>query len=336
MTMTMRPTPALLCLTVLLAACGGEQAPAPPPASEPSDIGETFTEPDCDSGELCLQVPAEGFQLQSVGTEIAPGEDVEYCEAVLLPGDESDVYYVNGFETQMTTGSHHLIIAAVQPGTETDENTPLGERVPCTGPDVWGGELVPVTGAQQPYSSEKFPEGVGRIYRGGQKVVFDYHYFNTTPEPISAQSAVNFHTTGEENVTKISRSFGFYNLGIEIPPGAEASFQGECFFDDDVYVHKLTRHTHQWGTDFTVWHAGGDKDGEQIFRSEDYETIDFPFEEPELVPAGAGFRFECAYQNTESYTLKFGLKATDEMCILFGNWYAAKDGGMSDQSCFVF
>ena len=307
--------------------------------ASPVPIDESqFVEPQCSSpDELCLAVPENGFQIQSVGTEIAAGEDVEYCEVVALPGDEDDVYYVNAFESQMTAGSHHLIVSAIQPGTDTDDNAEVGDRVPCTGGDVFGGEIVPVTGSQLPYGYEAFPAGVGRIYRGGQKIVFDYHYFNTTPEPISARAAVNFHATDEANVTKLSKGFGFYNLGIEVPPGAEESFTGECFFDDDVYVHKLTRHTHQWGTDFNVWYAGGDKDGEMIFSSPDYETVDFPFEEPQLIPGGSGFRFECGFKNTESYTLKFGLKASDEMCILFGSWYEAAEGGsMSDQSCFLF
>jgi len=316
---------------VPLLACGAEPTPA-------SDHGAILEAPVCATPhELCLTPPADGFQIVTEGASIQPGEDVEYCEAVLLPGTPDDVYYVNAFESQMTSGSHHLIVSAIVPGSATDDNAPVGERVPCVGGDVWGGELVPVTGAQLPYNAEQFPDGVGRVFRGGQKVVFDYHYFNASPEPIAARAAVNFHTTDAANVTKISRGFGFFNLGIEIPPGTEKSFTRECTFTDDVYVHRLTRHTHQWGTDFNAWFTGGDRDGDLIFHSPDYETIDFPFAEPQLIRGGEGFRFECKFLNTEAYTLEFGLKATDEMCILFGSWYEANDGPtMGDQSCFVF
>jgi len=336
--MTMRHNPATLVSIILSPLLAGCSEPDPGPPSQPSDVEEQFHEPHCGSPQdLCLEPPASGFQIQAEGTTIEPGEDVEYCEVVLLPGSPDDVYYVNGFEAQMTEGSHHLIVSAIFPDTDTEKNAPVGERVPCTGGDVWGGELMPVTGSQQPYASEAFPSGVGRVYRGGQKVVFDYHYFNTTPEPLAARAAVNFHTTDESNVKTISRAFGFYNLGIEIPPGSEDSFTGECYFDDDVYVHKLTRHTHQWGTDFNVWYAGGERDGELIFSSPDYETVDFPFAEPQLIEGGQGFRFECGFRNTETYTLKFGLKATDEMCILFGSWYAAAEGAsMAEQGCYLF
>ena len=334
-TMTHRMSRFTLALPMLLAACTGSSDP--PPEDAPSDVIEQFEPPDCEPSELCLDPPASGFQIRSDGTLIQPGEDVEYCEVVALPGTPDDTYYVRAFESQMTEGSHHLIIAGIVPESDTDHHAEVGDRVPCTGPDVFGGELVPVTGSQKPYEGEAFPPGVGRVFTGGQKVVFDYHYFNTTPEPIQARAAVNFHTTTADKVTKLSQSFGFYNLGIEIPPGAAKAFTAECFFDGDVYVHSLTRHTHQWGTEFNTWFAGGPRDGELVFSSPDYETVSFPFEEPTLVRGGEGFRFECAFENNETYTLKFGLKASDEMCILFGSWYEAMEGqNLGNQSCFVF
>jgi hypothetical protein len=324
--------------------CGGEPDPAPAPGGGTGGSGEQqpedheFEPPECDDPQaLCLPEPKQGFQIRSQGAVIDPGQDVEYCEVVTIPGGPDDVHYVNAFESQMTLGSHHLIVAAVEPDTETEANAIEGERVECSGPDAFGGELVPVTGAQQPYHFETFPEGVGRLYRGGQKAVFDYHYFNTTGETIQAQAAVNFHTVDAAAVKKIAQSFGFYNLGISIPPGASAGFDSQCTFSQDVMVHKLTRHTHRWGTDFSAWYLGGEHDGEIIFTSPDYETVDYPFEEPVLLRAGEGFGFRCEFMNTESYTLTFGLKATDEMCILFGSWFVVNEGDPTpDQSCLTF
>ncbi|MBL4632436.1 MAG: hypothetical protein JKY56_01115 [Kofleriaceae bacterium] len=34
-----------------------------------------------------------------------------------------------------------------------------------------------------------------------------------------------------------------------------------------------------------------------------------------------GFEWTCNYQNTTDSVLRFGIKATDEMCILFGQIY---------------
>jgi hypothetical protein len=324
--------PVIVTMAVGVVGCGGDPQPEPTP-QPPS-----FTPPECSSPtELCMSQPQSGFQVQSVGTTVEPGQDVEYCEVVQLPGNPGEPFYVNAFEVQMTQGSHHLIVAAIEPGSETEAAAVVGERVPCTGPDGFGGEIIPVTGSQQPYNANTFPEGVGRQYSGGQKLVFDYHYFNTTMEPIAAKAAVNFHLTEASQVKKIAQSFGFVNIGIEIPPGASASFVNECRMSQDVMVYELTRHTHKWGTDFSAWFAGGDRDGEKIFTSPDYETVNFPLEEPVLVKAGEGFRFECAFTNTEDYTLRFGLKATDEMCILFGSWFVVNEtDSIAEQSCLLF
>ena len=288
--------------------------------------------PECDD-VLCLAPPERGFQVRSVGATIESGQDVEYCEVVQLPGDPSEVYYVNRFESEMTESSHHLIVAAMQTGSATEQNAAPGDRIACFQTTAFGEDLDPVTGSQVPYHEESFPEGVGRTYRGGQLLVFDYHYFNTTSAPLQARAAVNFHTVDASQVQKIARSFGFYNFGISTPPGEEASFTTECEVNADILVHKLTRHTHKWGTDFTVWYRGGAHDGEEVFTSSNYEDVDFVFPEPVLVQSGEGFRFECSYKNTEPHTLEFGVKATDEMCILFGTWWEAGDAAAPSQSC---
>lgn len=331
---TMRP---ILFLAMTVVACGGE-------SSTPSDAAGGADAGPPDAGacteEPCLAPPAMGFQIRSVGTTIQPGEDVEYCEVLVLPGTPDDTYYVHGFDVAMTGGSHHLIVSAIVPGSATDMNTTVGDRVECVGAQNLGDgdDFEPVTGSQHPTNSERYPSGVGRIYHGGQKVVFDYHYFNTTDGPLSARAAVNFLTTDPANITNLARTFGFFHLGISTPPGQQAAFEGECTFNQDVVMYKLTRHTHQWGRDFNVWYAGGPNDGQLIFTSPDYETdTDFIFDTPVTIPTGQGFRFECNYDNTTDQTLVFGTEATDEMCILFGTWYTPTAGGTAmDQDCVVF
>ncbi len=202
--------------------------------------------------EPCLDAPAEGFQVRSVGGEIESGADVEYCEVVQLPGTADDTYYVKGFESIMTRGSHHLIVSAVIPGSDTDKNTTVGERAECITGSVWGDDLTDVTGQQLPEHQEAYPAGVGKVFKGGQKVIFDYHYFNATDKPLQARAAVNFLTTAAENIEHEAQGFGKLNLAIVIPPMQESAFPADCRMNQDVMVHKLTRHTHQWGTDFPV------------------------------------------------------------------------------------
>jgi hypothetical protein len=302
-----------------------------PDCATPDFVGVTDS---CDE-EPCLAVPEFGFQIRDEGTTIQSGEDVEYCEVVMMPGDPSDTYYIKGFDSAMSRGSHHLIVGAVIEGSQTDENTTPGDRTDCVGPDGFGGDLVDVTGQQLPYHQDAFPEGVGRIYHGGQKLIFNYHYLNATEGPLEARAAVNFYTAAPECVEKVAESAGFYKLYIPTPQGETSSFTKECTFSQDVMVTKLSRHTHQWGTDFPVYYEGGANDGDLIYTSPSYEDPDYSFEEPILVKAGEGFRWTCNYDNDSDHDLMFGPNATDEMCILFATIYSPDAMEVAgDEGCF--
>ena len=267
-----------------------------------------------------LEPPESGFQVRSLGRFIAPGKDVEYCEVITLPGTPDDVYYVNRIEVAMHPWSHHVIIDAVVPGSETDAGLEDGMVKPCvSAASAYGEDLVDVIGAQSPYSDLDLPDGIGRIYYGGQKVIVDYHYFNPTLEEIPAGHAINFHRVEEADVTHVAENFGFYNFNILTLPGQTSKYAAKCTFKQDVMVSVLTRHTHRWGKDFHIWYEGGENDGEHIWTSNDWELeLNYVYDEPRLMKKGEGFRFQCEYENTTDQILTFGPKATDEMCILFG------------------
>jgi hypothetical protein len=271
-----------------------------------------------------LAPPEQGIQLRTRGTTIPPGEDVEFCEIVTLPGTPQDEYWVEGFDIAMTDFSHHLIVSAINSGSAAETEFADGDIVPCTGAHNLVGltEVTDVTGSQQPRFTIDYPAGVGKTYTGGTKFIFDYHYLNTSTQPVPARHAVNFRTTAPENIQHIAQRLVFANLTIDIPAHEQASFTGECRFDKDVMVGALVRHTHRWGTDFATWYAGGAQDAEHIWTSSDWELdTTHWFDAPFLMPAGSGFRFQCDFNNTTDAPLRFGEKATDEMCILFGLWW---------------
>jgi hypothetical protein len=290
-----------------------------------------ITEPGCE-GDDCLAMPEDGIQVSSAGVTIMPGQDVEYCEVVALPGDSETLYYMNRFESKMTSGSHHLIVSAAAPDSRSEADLTVGDQYECAG-GTFGGDFIPVGGSQASYHDESFPEGVGRVFRGGQKLVLNYHYLNISDAPVDAIVQLNLHLTTEDKIQYIAKSFGFLNVGFNIPAGESDSVFTECTFTEDLTISKLTRHTHRWGTDFNVWFLGGEKDGELAFTSDNYEDTDFVFDKPITAAAGTGFRFECAFDNTEDYPLRFGLKASDEMCILFGTWWN-ENNEAPDQGCF--
>jgi hypothetical protein len=288
------------------------------------------------SDSLTLALPDHGFQLRTIGTEIEAGQDTEYCEVVALPGAESQIYDVSEIEIEMVKHSHHLIVSGVDEALPKYADLRVGEVTHCIGAQELTGiaGATMVAGSQKDHFVVKYPPGVGLEFHGGQKLIFDYHYFNTEDAPIHTGHRLNFHTVG--SLEHIGKTLGFYNFSINTPPGQKGAFVGECRFSDDVVVGGLTRHTHQWGKDFTVWNAGGPDDTRKLWTSTEYEAdTEYSFATPVLMKKDTGFRFECDYQNDTDRTLRFGIKATDEMCILFGLYWAPGAAPVARQGCMM-
>jgi len=290
---------------------------------------------------LGLAVPENGFQLRSIGAEIGPGEEREYCEIAQMPGAPTDEYYVSSLELANGTSSHHLGVAIALSGTQAAVELAalgVGNRIECPGPGLAFGEGIELIATiQQPYGTSALPSGVARKHHGGDFVVFDYHYANTGVVPIKARSAVNFHLIEPARVEHLAGGFGLNDVTIDIPPGATASVTGECHFGTDMLVSALTRHTHKWGTEFSVWHSGGARSGEHIWTSLDWQhETEFTFSEPALVRAGEGFRYRCTYANDTTRRLRFGTNVTDEMCMLYGPaWPAHAGEALGETYCNV-
>jgi hypothetical protein len=273
---------------------------------------------------LGLAAPKNGFQVCTTGADVQAQEDTEFCESVTVPGTPDQVYYVGRLEALMTPHSHHLIVMQADVGSAAETNMPDGKRVSCIGGEqAFGAGLSHLMGSQTPYSSQEFPAGVGKIIHGGQRLSFDYHYFNTTDDVVPARAALNFFLIEDGKLEHEAHQFGFYNFLINTPAGKTASFKKSCTFSSDILLYSITRHTHRWGTDFKVWWKGGPHDGEPLWTSTSWELdTDYLFKDgPIKMESGTGFEFECSYDNTTEHALRFGTSATDEMCILFGEWW---------------
>jgi hypothetical protein len=168
-------------------------------------------------------------------------------------------------------------------------------------------------------------------------MVYDYHYFNPSDAPVRAETAVNVHTTDGGAIQHIATAFSYFNFTIDVPPNSTGSFTSECHFKDDLTVASLLRHTHQQGRDFSVWYSGGANDGEHVWTSHDWkEETQFAFPSPILMKAGEGFRFECVMQNQSPNELRYGIRATDEMCILAGwVWPAGDAKELPPPNCMI-
>jgi len=292
---------------------------------------------------LNLEAPDKGFQIETLGNVIEPGDDIQWCEVVQLPGTRKDFYYINRLESAMTPYAHYLRVSAAVPQSDTEANIEDGTRVTCQrAGEVFGEDLVDVMSSQHLYSDIRYPDGVGKILFGGQKIVVEYHYYNTSDEAVPAKVKINFHLVKKADVRRIVRTASFENFTIFTPPGGESTHLAECFVDQDILVYSLTRRTHRWGTDFAVWYAGGERDGEHIWTSSEWNRkTDYVIPGgPIRLKAGEGFRFECDFSNTTDESLQFGVYATDETCMLQANWWVVDESNegieVDEQGCLLF
>jgi hypothetical protein len=266
--------------------------------------------------------------LESAGATINPGQDVQYCEILALPGAPGEPIYVSGIDGKMTQFSHHLNIMAIKPGSPADQASTPGQRVECVGNGrvPFGSGLHQIFMSVAPETSLVLPDGVGHRLEGGQKLLFNYHYFNSSTNPVPAKAALAFHVAQASDVRRELRRFGMYNAGFSVPAGTQATFTAECMMAEDVQVISLLRHTHRWGKDFNVWRAGGATDGQPVFTSHHWEDdVDFVPTGEFIVKQGEGLRFECAFDNTTDRTLMFGELVSDEMCILYGYFASTRE-----------
>ncbi|HEY6558501.1 MAG TPA: hypothetical protein VI072_14565 [Polyangiaceae bacterium] len=286
--------------------------------------------------ELILATPSHGVQIHTRGLTIPAGSDEEWCEVVELPGSPDQELLIGAIEIAMTPFSHHLIVSVAPEGSASLADARVGERRACQGAHVYGPDLLTLAAAASPRFSSQFPPGVGQKLRGGQKLVFDYHYLNTSDSSVVAQHKLNLHFI--DAIDRQARVFGFYNQYLDIAPRSSPAFADECRFKNDVSIWSVLRHTHRRGTDFDVWWAGGERDGQHLWKSTNWEQdITFTFDEPVRVKAGEGFRWRCAFDNPSDEHVIFGPEATDEMCILFGQFAAvAEDSAVGPQSCYRF
>ena len=322
-------------------ACGAADDEGEPDASEASHAGDptgatgpegpgdpaSTPEPTTGSdGRLVLDPPEEGFQIVSAIKPIEAGGDQEWCEIVEIPGAPGEPVFIRRVDIALAPNSHHMNLLAIPPGSSADAAATVGDSNPCVnnGTDLYGSDIYNVGGAAGPMTVNAFPDRVGIRLVGGQKLVANIHYVNTSPEEVPGQAVANFYTATEDEVQFEAQRFGMYMMDIPIPARGQASHSMRCTVSQDIYVFSLSRHTHAMGTDFNVWRSGGAADGEHVFESIEWnENLQFDFEEPVLVKAGEGFQFTCDFDNPTDQLVNWGDLGSDEMCILYGRWYVA-------------
>jgi hypothetical protein len=307
----------VLAAAALATGCAADTraAPAPPRA----DVEQA-------AASLTLDAPRAGFQVQTRGVLVEPGEDVRWCEVVALPGTARDLFHVARIESAVSAFARDLVVSVAPAGSDTAAIMDVGARVPCSrAGEAFGEDLVELVASRHPYGDQRYADGVGHLLHGGQRLAIDYHYYNEGSEPIVALAKLNFHTSGTGAIRHIARTATFQNVTIYTPPHGSSSHLAECAVTQPMWVGELARRTERHGTTFRVWLSGGERDGTPLWTSLDPLDTEHELPEPLWLAPGEGFRFECDYRNDTDVDLRFGVSASDETCALHATWWAADD-----------
>jgi len=313
---------AAACTALVTAACASETAVefSGSRASSQSNVGNV-------TEAVELAAPERGFQVESAGVWIEPGDDVRMCEVIVLPGDASARYHVNRIQSLLSARSEDLVVRAAEVGSETAAAMDRGASLPCTrAGEAFGEELNDVLRSQGRYMDERFASGAGKILQGGQKLAVEYHVVNDTREAALAKAKLSFHVVDAAQVQHLVRTASFDNFTIYTPPHGQSSHIGECRVRQELFVSDLVRRTQLYGTTFKVWRAGGDHDGELIWESGDRKQNRVGMPTPLHLMPGDGFRFQCDYENPTDRELRYGVSADDETCTLDAMFWLTDEG----------
>jgi hypothetical protein len=270
-----------------------------------------------DSGDDTSDILA--FEIVSSPITLQPGEEVTKCFYFTTPNTQPVV--INKWISDMTPGSHHMIMFRSLGGTQPPDGT-VDEN--C------GGLAVPVFGTQVAHDEKAFPtdDGMGKPLAqevpASSQGYFQMHYVNTSDAVLTANVTLKAYALPAGKEFTKTDLFATYNNDISIPPGAtNYKVSATC----DVVLKNfwsLSSHSHKQSIATAVFEGTN-----QVFASTDWEHPGtqewrapsfFMFESGKLT-------WECTYNNTGDNALRTvtaGQSAkTDEMCMATGYFFPA-------------
>jgi len=267
------------------------------------------------------------FKVESSEVTLQPGEEFTKCFYFHLPNTVP--LQVNKWISDMTPGSHHMIVFASL-GTQP----PDGTIDDCDGAEI----PVPVYGTQIPHEELQFPtdDGYGlplaQQIEPGTAGFFQMHYYNASDEVLTTHVELEAFALPEGTEFTRTETFATYNNDISIPPHAtnfKVSATCEIF---DKKFWSMSSHSHKQSVATTISDGGN-----VVFTSSDWEH---PGSEGWKAPdfyqfQGTTLTWECTYNNTGANaerTIESGTSArTDEMCMATGYFFPAA----GPRGCFI-
>ena len=263
-----------------------------------------------------------GFQLKIDPFEIAPNFEREIFVRKNTPNTEA--VYVNRIQLRGMSNSHHLVVYSFRnPALLPPENNIRDLR--NTNGTVNLENLqnhVFMGGGTDVNADFTLPPGVALQVSPKMPLDLNAHYFNKTSYTLKGENYINFYTIPVSSVQNIAKTLDLNNLDITLQPGERKTFVKNFTFSETTRIVLLTSHYHKLGEKFVIKIFGGNRNGEIVYTSTDWEhPATVSFTTPITLKPGEGLTSEVTYNNTTKKTVSFGLTSEDEMNIIFGYYY---------------
>lgn len=272
-----------------------------------------------------LEPPASGFQMHLGPFEVIPNYEREFF--YYEPSGRNEDVFVSRIEISMRPGTHHFIMYDFLPGAQRPpENEYRDLR------DQWGGYILSTVftledqiffyGTQWRQTDYRFPEGVALRLKAGHGLDMNSHYVNRSGDTVIGEVYTNVHTIPQNEVQHVAENIFLSNENFELPPNKVTTISKTWKFNERRHVFLLSSHAHEKLTEFRIFVVGGQRDGELVYYTNDWEHPPLLELDPVLtLEKDQGLRAEATYNNNTGETLKFGLLSQDEMMIIFGAYY---------------
>ena len=273
-----------------------------------------------------LDPPQQGIQLHigpfDVWSEERHDREFYYFD----PYETQEDLFVERYEVSYREGSHHFILFNYPNGAKTPEPNVYRDIRNSDGKldltvDAETNGLFPyrvVTLSQTPYSNYSLPPGMALRLPAGSGFDLNVHNVNRSGEVREGEVYVNLHTMDREDVIHVAEYANFSNTNIYLPPQQETTISEEFVFNETQNILQMWSHAHEHMTEFRVEYAGGERDGELIYWTNDWEHPPIlEFDTPLTFKRGERLRLTTTYDNQTDRAITFGPLSSDEMQFLF-------------------
>ena len=264
--------------------------------------------------------PNGGSGLQaSIGPIDVPA-GVETTQCVVVPLGNTEDVVLNGYDINLSEGSHHLIVYLT---TDAAQSDPINCS-PFTGLAL--GTDTPIVFANKKDESFTFPDGIAVDVPANQMIKVEGHYINTGATDLQGTGTVTLRTTPKASAPPYqSAGFDFFGtMNINIPPNSTFS-TGPIFQQGVAGTHliSVTTHQHRLGTEARIWASAQAGDMSSMLTDDtDWSNPSWKLIAPQVDFDGTnGLTFQCDWTNTTDQTVSFGESALNEMCFVGGYDY---------------